>query len=178
MLAHKAEEDGVAAVEIMAGKAGHVNYNTVPSIVYTHPEVRATSLRRAAQGAPPAARMQGVRAAPGAGRSEWERQAPSLADSRPAPAPRLRPRLRCVRHTKRMRVQVASVGLSEEEAKAKGLNYKTGKFAFMANSRARAVNDTEGMVRGEAAAGRTCCSACRRCRSCRLAAAPDTRFLL
>jgi dihydrolipoamide dehydrogenase len=41
MLAHKAEEDGVAAVEIMAGKAGHVNYNTVPSIVYTHPEVRA-----------------------------------------------------------------------------------------------------------------------------------------
>jgi dihydrolipoamide dehydrogenase len=43
--------------------------------------------------------------------------------------------------------QVASVGLSEEEAKAKGLNYKTGKFSFMANSRARAVNDTEGMVR-------------------------------
>eukprot|EP00879_Flechtneria_rotunda_P030170 GHRR01032768.1.p1 GENE.GHRR01032768.1~~GHRR01032768.1.p1 ORF type:complete len:111 (-),score=14.65 GHRR01032768.1:238-570(-) len=40
MLAHKAEEDGVAAVEIIAGKAGHVNYNTVPSIVYTHPEVR------------------------------------------------------------------------------------------------------------------------------------------
>jgi dihydrolipoamide dehydrogenase len=80
MLAHKAEEDGVAAVEIMAGKAGHVNYNTVPSIVYTHPEV-------------------------------------------------------------------ASVGLSEEEAKAKGINYKTGKFSFMANSRARAVNDTEGMVK-------------------------------
>lgn len=41
--------------------------------------------------------------------------------------------------------------LSEEEAKAKGLNYKTGKFSFMANSRARAVNDTEGMVRD------TCC---------------------
>ncbi|KAF6254877.1 dihydrolipoyl dehydrogenase [Scenedesmus sp. NREL 46B-D3] len=70
MLAHKAEEDGVAAVEIMAGKAGHVNYNTVPSIVYTHPEV-------------------------------------------------------------------ASVGLSEEEAKAQNLDYKTGKFAFVANSRAR-----------------------------------------
>lgn len=80
MLAHKAEEDGVAAVEIMAGKAGHVNYNTVPSIVYTHPEV-------------------------------------------------------------------ASVGLTEEEAKAQGLDYKTGKFAFMANSRARAVQDTEGMVK-------------------------------
>ncbi len=40
MLAHKAEEDGVAAVEIIAGKPGHVNYNTVPSILYTHPEVR------------------------------------------------------------------------------------------------------------------------------------------
>lgn len=43
-------------------------------------------------------------------------------------------------------VQVASVGLSEEEAKAKGIEYKTGKFAFVANSRARAVQDTEGMV--------------------------------
>jgi dihydrolipoamide dehydrogenase len=46
-----------------------------------------------------------------------------------------------------IQLQVASVGLSEEEAKAKGLDYKTGKFAFMANSRARAVQDTEGMVR-------------------------------
>jgi dihydrolipoamide dehydrogenase len=82
MLAHKAEEDGVAAVEIMAGKPGHVNYLTVPSIVYTHPEV-------------------------------------------------------------------ASVGLSEEEVKATGQPYKTGKFAFMANSRARSVDDTEGMVRRE-----------------------------
>jgi dihydrolipoamide dehydrogenase len=44
MLAHKAEEDGVAAVEIMSGRAGHVNYNTVPSIVYTHPEVRLPNL--------------------------------------------------------------------------------------------------------------------------------------
>jgi dihydrolipoamide dehydrogenase len=44
------------------------------------------------------------------------------------------------------------VGLSEEEAKAKGINYKTGKFSFMANSRARAVGDTEGMVRGAAGA--------------------------
>lgn len=43
--------------------------------------------------------------------------------------------------------QVASVGLSEEDAKTKGINYKVGKFSFMANSRARAVNDTEGMVR-------------------------------
>lgn len=39
MLAHKAEEDGVAAVEIIAGRNGHVNYATVPSICYTHPEV-------------------------------------------------------------------------------------------------------------------------------------------
>lgn len=39
MLAHKAEEDGVAAVEIMAGQAGHVDYNLMPSVVYTHPEV-------------------------------------------------------------------------------------------------------------------------------------------
>ncbi|KAG2486255.1 hypothetical protein HYH03_015079 [Edaphochlamys debaryana] len=80
MLAHKAEEDGVAAVEIMAGKHGHVNYATVPSICYTHPET-------------------------------------------------------------------ASVGLTEDEAKAKGYETKTGKFSFMANSRARAVGDTDGMVK-------------------------------
>jgi dihydrolipoamide dehydrogenase len=39
MLAHKAEEEGVAAVERMAGKAGHVDYHTVPAVVYTHPEL-------------------------------------------------------------------------------------------------------------------------------------------
>lgn len=44
MLAHKAEEDGVAAAEIMAGRAGHVNYNTVPGIIYTHPEVAYVGL--------------------------------------------------------------------------------------------------------------------------------------
>ena len=80
MLAHKAEEDGVATAEILAGKPGHVNYNTVPGIVYTHPEV-------------------------------------------------------------------ASVGLTEEEVKASGVEYKTGKFSFMANSRARSVDDTEGIVK-------------------------------
>ncbi|GLC38339.1 hypothetical protein PLESTB_001265700 [Pleodorina starrii] len=80
MLAHKAEEDGVAAVEIIAGKHGHVNYATVPSICYTHPEV-------------------------------------------------------------------AYVGLTEDEAKAKGMEVKTGKFPFMANSRARAVGDVDGMVK-------------------------------
>lgn len=80
MLAHKAEEDGVACVETLAGKHGHVNYDTVPSIVYTNPEV-------------------------------------------------------------------AGVGLTEDQAKAQGLDYKTGKFAFMANSRARAVDTAEGMVK-------------------------------
>jgi len=80
MLAHKAEEDGVAAAEIIAGKAGHVNYNTVPGIVYTWPEV-------------------------------------------------------------------ASVGKTEEEVKAAGIEYRTGKFSFMANSRARSVDDTEGLVK-------------------------------
>jgi len=39
MLAHKAEEEGIAAVEIMAGQAGHVNYQAVPGVVYTHPEL-------------------------------------------------------------------------------------------------------------------------------------------
>lgn len=70
MLAHKAEEDGVAAAEIIAGRAGHVNYNTVPGIIYTHPEV-------------------------------------------------------------------ANVGLTEAEAKEAGYEVKSGKFSFMANSRAR-----------------------------------------
>lgn len=80
MLAHKAEEDGVAAVENICGKHGHVNYNTVPNIIYTHPEV-------------------------------------------------------------------AWVGVTEEEAKKAGKEVKTGKFSFMANSRARAVEDTDGMVK-------------------------------
>ncbi len=39
MLAHKAEDDGVAVAEIIAGRAGHVNYDVVPGVVYTHPEV-------------------------------------------------------------------------------------------------------------------------------------------
>ncbi|KHD88317.1 MAG: dihydrolipoamide dehydrogenase [Bdellovibrio sp. ArHS] len=44
MLAHKAEEEGVALAEILAGHAGHVNYNTVPGIIYTHPEIAAVGL--------------------------------------------------------------------------------------------------------------------------------------
>ncbi|WP_411816516.1 dihydrolipoyl dehydrogenase [Hyphococcus sp. DH-69] len=39
MLAHKAEDDAVACIELIAGKAGHVNYDTVPNVVYTYPEV-------------------------------------------------------------------------------------------------------------------------------------------
>lgn len=39
MLAHKAEEEGIAAVEIIAGKHGHVNYDAIPGVIYTHPEV-------------------------------------------------------------------------------------------------------------------------------------------
>lgn len=80
MLAHKAEEEGVAVAEILAGQAGHVNYDTVPSVIYTHPEV-------------------------------------------------------------------ASVGLSEEQVKEKGIPYAVGTFPFMANGRARAQGFTEGMVK-------------------------------
>jgi dihydrolipoamide dehydrogenase len=47
MLAHKAEEEGIAAVELMAGVGGHVNYHTVPGIVYTHPELAQVGLTEA-----------------------------------------------------------------------------------------------------------------------------------
>ena len=80
MLAHKAEDEGIACAEILAGKAGHVNYDTIPSVIYTWPEM-------------------------------------------------------------------ASVGLTEEQAKEKGLDYKVGKFPFMANGRAKAMDETEGLVK-------------------------------
>jgi dihydrolipoamide dehydrogenase len=80
MLAHKAEEEGIAAVEIMAGKAGHVNYAAIPGVIYTHPEV-------------------------------------------------------------------ATVGLTEDDCKAKGIKYAIGKFPFIANSRAKCNDDTEGFVK-------------------------------
>ncbi|MBW3096761.1 dihydrolipoyl dehydrogenase [Pseudohoeflea coraliihabitans] len=80
MLAHKAEDEGVAVAEILAGQAGHVNYGVIPSVVYTSPEV-------------------------------------------------------------------ASVGRTEEELKADGVKYKTGKFAFSANGRARAMLATDGFVK-------------------------------
>ncbi len=44
MLAHKAEEEGVALAEILAGHAGHVNYNTVPGVIYTHPEISSVGI--------------------------------------------------------------------------------------------------------------------------------------
>lgn len=80
MLAHKAEEEAVAAVELMNGQAGHVNYNLIPGVVYTWPEV-------------------------------------------------------------------ASVGATEDELKKAGTEYKVGKFPFLANSRARSVGESEGMVK-------------------------------
>lgn len=80
MLAHKAEDEGVAAAEIIAGQAGHVNYDVIPNVIYTYPEV-------------------------------------------------------------------ASVGKTEEELKAEGVKYKSGKFTMMANSRARATGDDQGFVK-------------------------------
>jgi dihydrolipoamide dehydrogenase len=80
MLAHKAEDEGVAVAEIIAGQAGHVNYDVIPGVVYTSPEV-------------------------------------------------------------------ASVGKTEEELKKEGIAYKTGKFPFTANGRARALQHTEGFVK-------------------------------
>ncbi|MBB6429266.1 dihydrolipoyl dehydrogenase [Algisphaera agarilytica] len=80
MLAHKAEEEGVACVEIIATGHGHIDYNTVPGVVYTHPEI-------------------------------------------------------------------ASVGKSEEELKAEGIAYNKGKFPFMANGRARAIEEVNGFVK-------------------------------
>ena len=80
MLAHKAEEEGIAVAEIIAGQAGHVNYDLIPGVIYTTPEV-------------------------------------------------------------------AYVGKSEEDLKKINLSYKVGKFPFMANSRAKAVDKPEGFVK-------------------------------
>ncbi len=80
MLAHKAEEEGIAAVEIMAGLSGHVNYLAIPNVIYTWPEL-------------------------------------------------------------------ASVGFTEEEVKEKGLAYNLGVFPFMANGRAKAMEEADGFVK-------------------------------
>ncbi len=80
MLAHKAEEEGIAVAEILAGQAGHVNYDVIPGVIYTSPEV-------------------------------------------------------------------ASVGKTEEQLKNENQSYKVGKFPFLANSRAKVNNETEGFVK-------------------------------
>jgi len=80
MLAHKAEDEGIAVAENIAGQSGHVNYDTIPGVVYTSPEV-------------------------------------------------------------------ASIGKTEEQLKEKNIKYKIGKFSFMANSRAKAIDDAEGFVK-------------------------------
>ena len=80
MLAHKAEEEGIAVAELIAGQAGHVNYELIPGVIYTSPEV-------------------------------------------------------------------AYVGKSEEELKKHNIEYKVGKFPFMANSRAKAIDKPEGFVK-------------------------------
>ncbi len=80
MLAHKAEDEGIVCVEMMAGQAGHIDYDLVPGVVYTWPEI-------------------------------------------------------------------AGVGKTEEELKETATDYRVGKFPFIANSRARANADTDGMVK-------------------------------
>ena len=80
MLAHKAEDEGVAVAEILAGQAGHVNYDVIPNVIYTNPEV-------------------------------------------------------------------ASVGRSEEELKAAGIAYTSGKFPFSANGRAKVIRAKDGFVK-------------------------------
>ena len=80
MLAHKAEEEGIAVAEFIAGQSGHVNYEIIPGVIYTSPEV-------------------------------------------------------------------ASVGKTEEQLYEKKINFKVGKFPFMANSRAKAIDEPEGFVK-------------------------------
>ena len=80
MLAHVAEDQGIAVVDNILGKAGHVNYEVIPAVVYTNPEV-------------------------------------------------------------------ATVGKTEDQLKKENITYRVGKFPFMANSRAKVNNETEGFVK-------------------------------
>ena len=80
MLAHKAEDEGVAFAEDLAGRSGHVNYDTIPGVIYTWPEM-------------------------------------------------------------------ASVGITEEQAKERGIAYNVGRFPFVANGRAKAMDEPEGLVK-------------------------------
>ena len=80
MLAHKAEDEGMAVMEMLAGQKPHIDYNLIPGVVYTHPEI-------------------------------------------------------------------ATVGKTEEQLKSEGVEYKVGKFPYLANGRARAMNATDGFVK-------------------------------
>ena len=80
MLAHKAEDEGIAVAEIIAGQAGHINYDVIPAVIYTSPEV-------------------------------------------------------------------AMIGKTEDQLKEDNINYKVGKFPFLANSRAKVNNETDGFVK-------------------------------
>jgi len=80
MLAHKAEDEGIAVAEIIAGQAGHVNYEVIPAVIYTNPEV-------------------------------------------------------------------ATIGKTEDQLKKENINYRVGKFPFLANSRAKVNNEKEGFVK-------------------------------
>src|SRR5690606_19430806 len=80
MLAHKAEEEGVATVEGMAGQPGHINYDAIPAIIYTHPEV-------------------------------------------------------------------ATIGKTEQQLREAGIPYRKGTFPYSANGRAKAMAETEGLVK-------------------------------
>ena len=80
MLAHKAEEEGIAVAENIAGQSGHVNYDVIPGVIYTSPEV-------------------------------------------------------------------AAIGKTEEQLNELNIKYKIGKFPFMANSRAKAIDQSEGFVK-------------------------------
>ncbi len=80
MLAHKAEDEGIAVAENIVGQSGHVNYDIIPSVIYTSPEV-------------------------------------------------------------------ASIGKTEEQLNEANIKYKIGKFSFMANSRAKAIDEAEGFVK-------------------------------
>ena len=75
MLAHKAEDEGIACAEILAGKAGHVNYDTIPSVIYTWPELASVGLNRRAGEAEGAERTRSAssRSWPTAAPRRWTR---------------------------------------------------------------------------------------------------------
>ena len=90
MLAHKAEEEGVAVAERIAGQHGHVNFDTVPWVIYTSPEIAwvgktEQQLRRKAASTRPAASLPGQRPRPRAGRHHRLRQGDRRCQDRRGP---------------------------------------------------------------------------------------------